>query len=241
MPQIVGKVNRGLPSAIVEGTPATARLGRYGETVIIPISQGLYGIADEGQYFKATNPTPGTGIAMSITTAFADTAALAVLFNGESSGGKRLFLDYIKLICTVAGATTSASDLAVKIDSGNRYSSGGSAITPVNANMDVSNVASGVLHFGTVVATAASAARIVSRDRLKTQAAPCWTAGDEVIINPGADMSAGPTSGSTPIMIGVPTGPIIIGPQQSLLVHMWNTANATTAPSWEFELGWWER
>jgi hypothetical protein len=202
--------------------------------------------ADEGKYFVAVNPTMGTGIAMGIQTTFNATAnVLGILVNNAAAGsGKRLYVDYIRLICTAAGTTTTASDLAVVVDNTNRYSSGGTQLTPVCVNADLTSLnTSALAYFGALTAAAANAARVVSRLRLKTQAAPCWVVGDSVFVKFSAQdgQGIGPTSGTAAQNIGLSAGPVIIGAGESVLFHMWNTANATTPPSFEVEIGWYER
>ncbi len=203
--------------------------------------------AEEGTYFRATNATLGTGTAMGIQTAFSATAnVLLVMRNGSAT--KRIIPHYIRLVNTAAGASTTSSNVAVVLDTANRYSSGGTDLTGNIANAISSVAPSGsavdVLRFN-CTAAAAVAARTLGRAILKTQAAPCWTVGDEVMItftDHDAGGQGGALSGSAPIAITKNFGPVILqGQNHCLLVHMWNPANATTAPSWEFEIAWWER
>lgn len=50
------------------------------------------------------------------------------------------------------------------------------------------------------------------------------------------------TSGSAAVKIAVNADPLVLqGQNHCLLLHMWNPANATTAPSWEMEIAWWEK
>jgi len=195
-----------------------------------------------GKYFKATNPAFGTGIAQSIVTGFLATSPILSIFNSAGSGGLSIHPDYIKLICTAAGATSTAAHLAIVLDVINRFSSGGSTITAANPNSGSSTTSKAVINFGALVATAASAARQIGRDAIKTQAAPCWVVGDEVFIKFGNfDNTFGPTNGAASNIYPAPTGPVVIAPGHTLLLYLWNVANATTAPSWEFEMGWAER
>lgn len=197
-----------------------------------------YEQALKGRYFRAVNPTMGTGIAMGIQTTFSDTANVLFLLQ---NAGKQVCLDYLRLICTVAGASTTASDLAIVTDSILRYSAGGNGVDVVNAQHPSSITSAAFLSFN-CTAGAASAKRKMSRLRLKTQAAPCWTVGDQIFIKFGGASCGGfgATNGTTAQYLAFDVGPVIVSPAGSLLFHMWNTANATTAPSWEIEFGWWE-
>jgi hypothetical protein len=242
---IHGVAARALPASTATGEQRQARTSPYGDLYFLPIGGPNYGPTDEGGYFKALSPTPGTGIAMGIQTTFSDTAnVLAVLRNMAAAGGKRVFLDYIKLTNTVAGATTTASHVAIAIDDGDRWSAGGTLLSIANANMASTTSPSLVIRFGAVTATAASGnRRVVSHSLLKLQAAPCWTVGDTVLLQfaSGDHFGTGTIDGAAAKFLPHQMGPAEIEGGQSLVVHMWNVANATTPPSWEVEIGWWER
>jgi hypothetical protein len=193
-----------------------------------------------GTYFRAGTPTPGTGIAMGIQTSFSDTAnVLALIYNG---GVKQIVMDYLKLMNTVAGASTTSSQLCLKLDNKDRYTSGGTSITPDQPNGKAEPTTVTKLYFGIITANAVGTMnRIVGRIPLKIVAAPCWAINDTVVITFGnMQAQAGGLAAATAAIIPIHAGPIMIPPGHSLTVHMWNVANATTAPSWEFELGYWE-
>ena len=201
-----------------------------------------YGRASLGQYYRATNPTFGTGIAAGIVTAFVATTPLLIIQNPAASTVK-VYLDYIKLMNTVAGATSTQAHMGIALDTILRYSSGGSQLTGNNVNTGVANNSQATIQFGALTAAAASAnVRLLGRDIIKTQAAPCWVVGDEVFIKAeNMDTPAGATNGAATAIYPAPCGPIIIAPGHSFLLYQWNIANATTAPSWEVEIGYWER
>lgn len=245
MPKSYNNAHRsGLPSIVADGSPVANRSDQYGAT---HVRNELLAWAEEGSYFRAIgNATPMTGIAQAITTSFSDTAVPLVMVNG--SANVRVIPHYIKLINTAAGSTTTSSLAALSIDSANRYSSGGTDLTGLIVN---SNTALGpassitVLRFGTVTASAAGAGtRYVFNDSCKVQTAPCWTVGDVLRFNfsPYGDTDPETLTGAGPIAIIKNIGPVILGgANSSLVLHLWNVANATTAPSWAFEMAWWER
>ena len=247
MPVEYGIANNAPPSTVANGTAAAVRSSRYGEQYTLTAMDAANLLAADGFSFRASNATPGTAIAMGIQTTFSATAnVLAVIENFDSGGGKSLFLDYARLICVVAGATTSAADLAIRIDTTLRRTTGGSGgtlLTTVNANSGSSNASIGRVYFGAVTAAAESAAKQVARAKLKTQIAPCWTIGDELLLNFAAngEGGAGLISGAGPITLVKRIAPVVIAPGHSALLHMWNTANAATAPSWECDFAWTER
>lgn len=207
------------------------------------LESGRYPRAALGQYFRATNPTFGTGIAAGIVTGFVATTPLMTVVNSASAGGVSIYLDYIKLMNTAAGASSTQAHMGVVLDLTNRYSSGGTALTGTPVNTGATTTPKASIQFGAVTATAASAnVRLLGRDIIKTQAAPCWVVGDEVFIKcENTDTPAGATNGAAANIYPAPAGPIIIAPGHSFLLYQWNTANATTPPSWEVEIAWWER
>lgn len=231
-----------LPGIAADGSQKEVRVDQYGAQ---HVRNELLAWAEEGAYFRALgNATPLTGVAQAITTAFSATAVPLVMVNGSST--VRIIPHYIRLTCTAAGSTTSSSAFAISIDANNRYSSGGTDISGLIYNCNTAlgpSTAVSVLRIGAVTAAAAGAGtRYVSQGQLKVQAAPCWTVGDEIKLMFGDDGDPGPSSGTTTLTICKNVGPVVLGGQNSsLLLHLWNVANATTAPSWAWEIAWWER
>jgi hypothetical protein len=193
------------------------------------------------QSYRATNPTISTGIAQAVVTSWVATTPFMVIFNQDVAGGLSLHLDYIKLINSVAGASTTSAHAAFILDTVDRFSSGGSVLTGAQINSALSGTAKARVNVGAVTATAATAARQIGRDMVKTQAAPCWTVGDEVYAKFDTfDFSPAPTNGAGTAIFGIPSGPVVIAPGHSFLFYLWNIANAVTPPSWEIEMAWWE-
>jgi hypothetical protein len=246
MPQAYGiSYATSLPGIAADGAQKQARTDQYGAQHVI---DRIHAWAEDGTYFRNVgNATPLTGTAQAITTAFSATAVPLVMVNGSST--KKVIPHYIKLTNTAAGASTTSSAYAISIDSANRYSSGG---TDISSLIYCANSALGptsglsALRIGTVTASAAGAGtRYISAGQLKVQAAPCWIVGDELIFffgDPGSSGAMGLISGGAAARYMIPVGPAVLGGQDdSLILHLWNVANATTAPSWAFEIAWWER
>ena len=186
-----------------------------------------------GAFFQATNPTFGTGIVSHLVTSYDATKPLLVIRNisAPAAGlkGPDVIPHYIRLICTATGSASTSSHIALVLDTIDRYTSGGTALTlacthsamdPLTDPPQTAQIAS--LRFGVVTAPAASAnVRQLGRAVVKVAAAPCWTVGDEIIINLGPVAVAGRNT------------------THSLLLYMWNPGNTTTAPSFEVEVGGW--
>jgi len=252
MPQVYGDVERAQPSRGADGTQKQIRTSGYGDQYVLPMSRGNYGVADEGAYFTGRNPTIGTGIIHALTTAWSATAALFCLRNTDSEGAKRIYLDYVKLItgATAISMTAATSiEAAVTIDNTNRYASGGTAITPTCPNMDSAQATIANLNFGAVVLSAASGSvRIAGRSAFARRAAPALVTGDQLLWRFGDPLSpqemqvVGAAAPATaPAHMGAMMPPVIIGGGDSINFHLWYPAGATTAPTYEFEIGWWER
>jgi len=100
------------PQSDQKAPVTNVRGGRYGEQYVLPLIPTKHLLADEGSYFIATNPTPGTALAYNVQAAFSDTVPLFYVQNNDSKAnpfGKRLYLDYIKLICTTAPASSTGT------------------------------------------------------------------------------------------------------------------------------------
>ena len=148
---------RSLPTAgVSEGSQMLQRAGRYGDAYAEMKGDGLMAFTDEGTLFRAVSPTPGTGIAQNITAAFSATDGIFTLRNSDAAGGKRIYPVYVRLISTVVPASAVRSEALVAVDSITRYSSGGSALTARNVNMDSAVAAVGVAHFGALTLAAES-------------------------------------------------------------------------------------
>jgi hypothetical protein len=242
MPQIFAQVNAALPSANTANAQAEARSSTYGELFSQPVGLGNYTLGLEGSYYKAINPTIGTGIAQTVQTSFANTNGVLTMHNGASAGGVNLVLDYVRLVNTVVGTSTTSTQAAIAIDNITRYSSGGSSITGLNnCNMGASQASQAVVHFGALTLASPSASvRYLSRFNLRTAIMVIL---EEWIITFGRVNLGGfnTMSGTAAQRMMVEAGPVVLAPGDEMVLHLWNVANVTTPPSWEFELAWYER
>jgi hypothetical protein len=240
---------RGLPAMSAEGvSDSPVRANRLGELYAYITGKTNYAMCDEGSYFVATNPTPGTGIAgIAATGAFSDLESLLVVKNTAAAGsGKNLYLDYLKLLVTVAGTSGTDHRFVSKIDgpSANRYTSGGSDIVPVNPNGDGA-APSATVKFGALVTAAASAgARLVGGGILRR--ATIVVAADEFVFNFGGPMPNQLRPGTlaadstTNVSCAVAHCPVILPPQWEYVLAV-HAASQTVGTSYEFELGGWQK
>lgn len=208
-------------------------------------SPKVYAAADQGGYYTLTNPTAGTGIIAGVVTTLADTTPLLLLKNNNAVGSKiNIYMDYVKLVVSVAGIGHTAPFVALKVDrsqSVNRYTSGGTAITPQASNASAANPSgNGLAYFGAITAAAAGDARLLSSHRIKGAL--------EVVLDsftfdfgPAEQQSQnGLVDNSTTISHGLFALPAtVIGPQQWLALHYFAASNST-GTTFFVNAGYWE-
>lgn len=214
------------------------RAGRYGEAYVSPILGRDTFAADEGSYFMAITPTPGTGIiGHAAPTTFDETKPYLVLYNG---GSNRIYPVFLRLHTTVVSVGDARTQFTVVVDDGNRYSTGGTALTKNNVNMDSSRATAASIYVGAVTATAASSTRrvldhIVFRGTIDVVE-------DVFEIQFGAPIGGGFGSSrvATVMDSSRSTAPVCIGPGDSMLIHQW-AASQSTGPTFQVALGYIER
>lgn len=217
-------------STSAENSPAYARIGQRGESFVQNL-HGLYtpALSREGSRWIATN-VPGTAIVDPNASGFVATTPALVLFNGNPAGGAWIYPKRFKHVATAAGTSSTNWDVQWLVDTGNRYTSGGTLLTPVNSNLNVPNAkTAAVIHFGAITAPAANASRIVYADRVRTV---IKVIGDETIFEFGnsGPMSVGmPTDGTLQLSKVCQVPALAIPPQCSLLYYEYGASQGTAA------------
>jgi len=231
-----------LPSKTADGSLAPARGSKYGEALAISrYGDKLHALLEEGSYWTLRNATPGTGIAgHAAPTTLDDTKPFFFLRNDHTaSEGKHLFIDFIRTQVTAAGTGGTNLRAAVKVDKGaTRYSSGGTQLTPVSANLDVSDAPSMTAYVGAVVAGGATAdARLLGHALVRPV---INVVGDtyEFHFGRGAALNSLAVGGTAISNIVVNHGPLIVPPQCMMLLHFFS-ASQSAASSHEWEMGLW--
>lgn len=207
----------------------------YGERYVAPLNANSMFAGDEGSYYMAITPTPGTGIiGHAAPTTFDETKPYLVLYNG---GVTRIYPQFIRFHETVVSTAATRSQFTIATDTGNRLSSAGTACTINNVNQDSALTATGVIcTVGACVATAATSARrvidhIVFRGTIDVVE-------DVYTIAFGATdgMSGASSRAATVQDAGRVTAPVVIGPGQSLLIHQW-AGSQSTGPTLQVAFG----
>lgn len=235
-------LDRALPSAgASSGEYLAARSTRYGEIMTVPLHQKMYGLIEDGTYFIATNPTMGTGIA-GIAASTSYDAAEHLLLLRNTSTSKRLYLDFIDIVCTAAGAAGTTTGFTMVLDTGTtRYTSGGSTITPVNPNMETNESAECTLKFGALVTTAASAdvrplGDFLVRTVIKVVGDSYrFTFGDS---NASWQCAGASLDGTTSAKVTIPCPGVVLGETDQFLLSDW-AASQSGASSYQLRMGFW--
>jgi hypothetical protein len=227
----------------VEGGFAYPRGSLYGEAMV----QNLHGtripmLGREGSYWCASN-TLGTAITGQNVAAFGATTPALILFNGNSVGSNK-YIYPTRFQCSVVavGTTSSNWDSQWLVDTGNRLSSGGTALTPKSPNLNVLNTATGaVVTMGAPTGTAANASRVVSVMRVRTV---IKVAGDRYEVQFGQSVPAAtgmPLEGTTQLHTIHQVPSIAIPPQCSLLWYEYGASQAAASSFDSIQLEWVER
>lgn len=245
----MGTVNRALPSKVVTpGAFSDFRLDPYGNMLGSPMSVWSQA-SDEGTYWTAVNATDNTAITSSIATAYSGTASAFLAIrntdtNADSGTGKRIIMDYIKLITKTVPA--SATDWRAVIDLDNvlaRFTSGGTAITPANSNSGVGATSIAAVNAGALTTVAlTSSGRTLAREVVR--AVIPVTLESYVFVFGGMDKSgrAGAVlNGTNPQSFVFNVPPATILQNGCLCLSLFGSSNAATAATYQVEIGWVER
>ena len=240
------KVRRALPPRLLDGNIDTESMrgNGYGEQLVgVPIQGSNVLLADEGSYLIGLNPTPGTGVAGHAAPTTMDNTKPFLLFrNKAEAGGKRVYLDYIKLVVTAAGTAGTLNYATHLLDAGAGYTSGGSALTVACPNGEL-NPDSGIdnAFIGAVVATAnAALQRVVAHQRVRTVIP---VVGDVILFQFGKTAQPGsamPLEGTTELERVIHCPPVIVAPGQWYKLVLWR-ASQSAAASYEVEMGYYLR
>lgn len=240
-----GTARETLPTATADGNNAPIRAGKYGEQMVATLTGSKMNLlGGEGTYFVATNATYGTAISgKAAPTAFSATNALLSLFNSAAAGGsgKTIWLDYIRLYPKAAGTNGTEFGYAMSTDRINRFTSGGTAITPINANIMSDATSLATLNVGDLTIAAAGAqVRRFSHGKLRTVIKVIgdvyeFRFGDSVGVTTGM-----PLEGTLQAHVIQRCGPCPIPPGCNFLLHE-IAASQSVAATYELEAGWYER
>lgn len=217
------------------------RIGRYFEEYMVNVFPDMAVQALEGSIFTANNSQTGIATAAA-PTAFSAVNPFLLVYNRDSTTNAtamRIIMDYITLIATAAGTAGASVQFAIVLDYGSRYTSGGTLLTPVNPNGDISNASVAQIYAGNIVCAAASAAaRTIVGQRYMKGAIP--VAGDTYMVKCGGVDAPSNLSIATLTFSTNNVPKIIIPPGWTMTLHLW-LPSQSAASSYAPELTWVER
>lgn len=213
----------------VQGGLVYPRGSTYGEMFTHSVFGGRdFVSAREGSRWVVSN-TQGTPIVDGNPSGFVATTPNMVIVNNNPLGGAWLYPLSLCFDITAVGASSTNFLGQWIIDTGNRYSSGGSALTPQACNMNVLNGKTGALvYFGAVTASAATSSRVIDLHYLRSTIP---VAGDVFTFEFGSTSPKPPTAlltsstGQTDMVKKVTA--VAIAPQTSLLWYAWGASEGT--------------
>lgn len=233
---IFGKSYEERPTARADSNDTGIRVSKYGNVAVEPTERAAIKAALEERAFVATNPTPGTAIAIALKATHDDEKAELAIQN--NSNDESIILDQVRLICTVAPANGTNAHLAVILDSIARsIATDGTGLEVKNPNMNSDELhADVVARFGALVPDATTATeRLVARAQLRSV---ILVVGDELILRFGDDgvPASGDIAGTTAKRIVANLPPLIIAPGGTALFHLWFASNSATPAQFEVEI-----
>lgn len=242
-----------LPSRIYPNTWGPDRSSAYGEKFVTPLGQSRWNLSNEGTYFIARNATDdaSTTLAGHAAPVLADADAtmtkpfIFMRHGGASTSTTRIFLDFIEIEVVTAGASGTQACWSAQLDTGTtRYSSGGTALTIINPNMQSSATSvlattSHLLGGAVVVGAENSTARILGFGTLRPS---IEIAGDKKVFIFGGDPilgSDGAAAAKREQVVNMP--PVVLGPTDQFLLALHSQASQNAAGVYKVRMSWVER
>ncbi len=232
-----------IPSSGAPDTTASAQLGRtdaYSGSVIESVFNRDLWSAVEGSRFVAVNPTAGTGIlGHAAPTTFDETKAFLYVYNG---GSKTIYPVSVRLVDTVVSIGGTRTQFTQTIDSGNKFSSGGTALIKANPNMGVTSGSGATITAGAVVlAAATSNRRLLGNQVIKgANIDVVWDQIEFIFGTTGGSTGGLLTPTTTAQWFSVPCPAVGIAPNTGWALYQW-AASQSTGPTYEVIFDYIER
>lgn len=235
-------VNTLLPSLVPDGN-ASPQLGRtdgYNGAVVDSVFNRDLWTAAEGSRYVAVNPTAGTGIlGHAAPTTFDETKAYLYVYN---AGPKTIYPVSLRLVDTVVSVGGTRTQFNQTIDVGNKYSSGGTALTVANTNMGVTTGTGATITAGAVVLSAATSRRRLLGNQVVKGANidVVWDQIEFVFGTTGGSQGGMLTPSTTAQWFSVPCPAVAIPAGFGWAIYQW-AASQSTGPTYEVIFDYIER
>ena len=215
-----------------------------------PIVAGLAGsrdtqLGDQGQVFVANTAAAGPGQISAAVATFVETTPVLVLFNSSTTAAPvNIYPMYMAGHITVIGTgVATACNWTFTLDAGNRFTSGGAAMTVANVNMGSNIGSAAIVNIGAITATAATGAR-----RIVGNAVVKDTVIEVVHDTFSFNFGAGSQTWTSVLAANAAVqhhsshslAPLVIGPQQSMVVVAWGVTKPG-GTTYEMHMGWVEK
>ncbi len=234
------------PTKNADGTSVVlpSRTGSHGEAATIPYGVGRTSMADEGSYYVIQNAIMGTQLTGHVAPAYSDagvgTKSIIHFYNG---GSKDISLDYLVVTTVVANASATLVGFSAWTDNKGATSraSGGTAITTVtNTRSDSTNTSGITMFAGPVVTAPATNVHRVLQRVVKPYIGVAldsytFVFGNSAMLPAAFALVTAVTHTAT----GCP--PVVVGPGGNFAFAQIGPSGASTAITFEFEMGFWER
>jgi len=231
-------IARALPTATADGLASAlpTRTGTYGEAYVNPISAKEFFSADEGSYYMALTPTPGTGIIGTVNiAAITDISPTMVLYNGSAT--KRCYPQFINLHETVVSTTGARSQFTFYTDVINRWTSSGTLLTEGCTNSGVTGASGVAIHVGTAIVSPAASAKVLIAHVVFRGTIDVVEDQLEFVFGGVGGGNGNSSRAATVSDFSKTLPPVCLLPGHSLVMHQWAGSQAN-APTFEYQVGY---
>ncbi len=238
---------RGLSRKFPNNTSGGVRGSQFGELVTLEAGSARHVMSDQATYFVGHNTTndAATTIASHADPELVDVDATMtkpfIHMRVAASSLNRIYLDYIELEITAAATGGTGDCWAAQLDTGaTRVTSGGTALTYVNTNMQSTASPDLAILAGAVV-TGAESPNVRNLGFGQTRKAVSII-GDRYQFRFGGEPSSGDNVAATVASRHlINLGPVILGPTDQLLLAIYpSTDDQTVGPVFKVRCAWWE-
>ncbi len=206
------------------------------------MANSVRAVLDSGTYFNANNAGSATGVSTGATpTSFSDTAPWFTIQNANPLNvGRSLYLDWIRLYCTVAGTAGVAAILKLELDK--IVPTGGTAMVSYGTNPNDPYVSSGAVIrlMPTGIAATSNVRYLVGNQVVMPTQGAVFTVNSEINLNFGGLEGFGSPQWLVAQQASrtfTSMSPVVVPPGWCLQVPFILTSQSA-ASSWALEMGY---
>ena len=210
---------------------------------VSPIFTGDYAACDEGSYYVSTLAATASTAVACTTQVLADTNPSLAIYNGQAAGGYNIYLRYIKATITVVGGSNTSKNYSALVDNLTvKLSTTGTALGAPQSTNTASSTLSKMSGYGGVNVAAAQTAqgRRVGSGQI---VGAVEVAFDEWVFDFASPTMGKNLIGTTTLVSArtVPMPPVILAPGWWFTLGLWGAAQAASADTIAWEIGYIER